>query len=155
MRAVVLLSGCRAPRLDGCRRRAAPLALVFASLVSIPFLFLKRRENKEDPAAVLPLRPVPLLSSSGCFPPPELSRRPGAPSRRRRPSLANYGRRRRGGAPGPLVSSRAKAEAVFLFLFLFLSSLLLRADDAPRPDEESDLLLLLSDVGLRVAASVV
>ncbi len=66
-------------------------------------------------------------SSSGCFP-TELPRRPGAPSRRRRPSPANYGRRRRGGAPEPLVSSRAEAEAVFL------SSLFRR----PRPDEESD-----------------
>ncbi len=57
------------------------------------------------------------VSSSSFLPgtfPPELSRRPGAPSRRRRPSLANYGRRRRGGAPGPLISSRAEAEVSVL-----------------------------------------
>ena len=58
------------------------------------------------------------FSSSSLLPgifPPELPRRPGAPSRRRRPSLVKSGRRRRDGAPGPLISSRAEAEAVFPF----------------------------------------
>jgi len=97
----------------------------------------ERLEGAQD-AGGTPALPVALPSSSCLphffllFPPAELPRRPGAPSRRRRPSPANSGRCRRGGAPGPLVSSRAEAEAVFLFLssssclplpvFLFLSS---------------------------------
>ncbi len=48
----------------------------------------------------------------GCDP-HALAGRPGAPARRRRPPGANYGRRPGGGAPGPLVSSRAEAEAGF------------------------------------------
>jgi len=37
---------CRAPERDGCRRPSPTLALVLASLVSIPFLFLKRRKKR-------------------------------------------------------------------------------------------------------------
>ncbi len=141
LRAVVPLSGCRAPRPDGDSRLAAPLALALASLVSIPFLFFeeKRKKKTRSPSCLfLLLLPLFLFSSfSSLLPstfPPKLSRRPGAPSRRRRPSLANYGRRRRDGTPGPLVSSRAEAEAVFrLPSFLFIS-----AEGRPRPDEESD-----------------
>ncbi len=59
MRAVVLLSGCRAPRPDGCRRRSASLALVLASLVSIPFCFFSEKKKKKNPVSVL--RPPPLF----------------------------------------------------------------------------------------------
>ncbi len=67
------------------------------------------------------LRPLPPLSFFLLSSPHKLSRCPGAPSRRRRPSRVKTGRRRRDGVAGPLVSSRAEAEAVFHFLFLFSS----------------------------------
>ncbi len=114
MRAVVLLSGCRAPRPDGCRRPTLPRALVLASLVSIPFLFLKRRkeERKEDPISVLPL---PLLPGTfpQSFPVALVSSRAEAEAVFRLPHPDEESE----------VSSRAEAEAVFRL---------------PHPDEESD-----------------
>ncbi len=116
---------CGAPR--GRRTRRLRRSLTVDSLL--------RKGRRKMPARTpaLPVVSVLRFLSSYCIP-PELPRCPGAPSRRRRPSLVKSGRCRRGGAPGPLVSSRAEAEVVFPLP----SSLLRPSEDAPRPDEEPD-----------------
>ena len=92
---------------------------VFASLLP-PSLFpsfhllcahlLRRRCPGSSRAEAEAIFSLP-FSLPGAFP-HKLTRRPGAPSPRRRPSLVNSGRRRGGGDPGPLVSSRAEAEVL-------------------------------------------
>ncbi len=67
MPALVLLSGCRASRRPGCRRPSATLALVLASLVSIPFLFLKRREKKARAKKKATDPSLENSSGRGCF----------------------------------------------------------------------------------------
>ncbi len=96
--------------------------------VAADFLFLSFVAHPEEmPALSVCLQLFLLLSLSfflsSLLPPQSfpvaLELRPS----RRRPSPANYGRRRRGGAPGPLVSSRAEAEAFSSSLRLFFSLL--------------------------------
>ena len=115
----------------GCRRLTAPRAL--GDFAHLSFSFSEEKKEEKMPAgrrrsqAVIRHASFFLLSSSSSPPkkhiPPELPRCPGAPSPRRRPSLAIWGRCRGGGAPGPLVSSRAEAEALLpslLFSTFFL-----------------------------------
>ncbi len=107
-----------------------PLRLPSYSLRSYPFhfFFFKRREKKEDPVCVLPL----LFSLSSLLPGVSPQSFPVALELRRvgvGPSPANCGRRRRGGAPGPLAAPELRRR---------LSSLFRSAEGIPHPDEESD-----------------